>query len=79
MRTYVFRIAVDACEDGWTAYCPALLSHGASAACATREGAVSHLQAVVSEIVKELESRGDPIPEDVLISPEPLILVCPGA
>jgi predicted RNase H-like HicB family nuclease len=75
MQTYLFRVAVEPDDDRWTAYCPALLSQGASTWGYTQEEALKHIEEVVRMVVRELIEDGEPVPEDVRVSPEPLISV----
>ncbi len=75
MRTHLCRVAVEPDDDRWTAYCPALLSQGASTWGHTEEEALEHIEEVVRMVVRELIEDGEPIPEDVQIFPEPLVSV----
>ena len=75
MKTYVFRVAVEPDEDRWSAYCPALLSQGATTWGDTQEEALKHINEVVQMVVKELVADGEAVPGDVLVSPERLVSV----
>ena len=75
MTTYIFKVVVEPDEDKWSAYCPALLKEGASTWGNTEEEALQHIHEVVQMIVQELLEDGAPIPEDVLVSKEPLVSV----
>ena len=65
MKTYNFRIIVEPDEDGWIAYCPALVDKGAATGGATREEAFENIQEVLQMVVESLIELGVPIPEDV--------------
>jgi predicted RNase H-like HicB family nuclease len=75
MRTYIFKVVVEPDEDRWSAYCPALLKQAAATWGYTREEALKHIDEVVHMIVAELLEEGEPIPEDVSVSREPLVSV----
>jgi predicted RNase H-like HicB family nuclease len=75
MKTYVFRVVVEPDEDRWAAYCPALHHLGAATWGHTQEEALQHINEVVQMIVQELLEDGEPIPEDVQVSSEPLVSV----
>jgi predicted RNase H-like HicB family nuclease len=75
MKTYLFKVVVEPDDDRWTAYCPALLQQGASTWGYTQEEALKHIEEVVRMVVRELIEDGEPVPEDVQISPEPLVSV----
>jgi predicted RNA binding protein YcfA (HicA-like mRNA interferase family)/predicted RNase H-like HicB family nuclease len=75
MKTYVFRVVIEPDKDRWSAHCPALLTYGAVTWGNTQEKALKHLQEVVQLVVEELMEDGEPIPEDVQVSLEPLVAV----
>ena len=75
MKTYLFKVVVEPDDDRWTAYCPALLQQGASTWGYTQEEALKHIEEVVRMVVRELIEDGEPVPEDVQVSPEPLVSV----
>lgn len=75
MKTYIFRVVVEPDEDRWSAYCPALLAHGATTWGNSQEEALKHIGEVVQMVVEELLEDGEPIPEDVQVSQEPLVAV----
>ncbi len=75
MQTYLFRVIVEPDDDRWTAYCPALLSQGASTWGYTQKEALKHIEEVVRMVVQELIEDGEPVPDEVQISPEPLVSV----
>ena len=75
MKTYVFRVVIEPDEDRWSAHCPALQAYGAATWGNTQEEALKHIQEVVQMVVEELLEDGDPIPEDVQVSQEPLVAV----
>jgi predicted RNase H-like HicB family nuclease len=75
MKTYVFRVVIEPDEDRWSAHCPALLTYGAATWGNTQEEALKHIQEVVQMVIEELLEDGEPIPEDVQVSQEPLVAV----
>lgn len=75
MKTYIFKVVVEPDEDAWFASCPALEQYGAATWGATQEEALKHIDEVVHMVIKELVEDGEPIPEDVHISPEPLVSI----
>lgn len=75
MKTYVFKVVIEPDEDRWSTYCPALEHLGAATWGDSREEALRHIHEVVQMIVEELLEEGEPIPEDVQVSEEPLVAV----
>lgn len=75
MQTYVFKVVVEPDDDRWTAYCPALLSQGASTWGYTQKEALKHIEEVVRMVVQELIEDGESVPDEVQVSPEPLVSV----
>jgi predicted RNase H-like HicB family nuclease len=75
MKTYSFKVIIEPDEDRWHAYCPALEHLGGTTWGNTQEEALKHINEVVEMIVNELHEDGEPIPEDVKISDEPLVSV----
>jgi predicted RNase H-like HicB family nuclease len=75
MKTCVFRVLIEPDDDRWSAHCPALLKYSAVTWGNTQEEALKHIQEVVQMVVEELLEDGEPIPEDVQVSQEPLVAV----
>ena len=75
MKSYVFKVVVEPDERAWSAHCPALAKLGAATWGRTREEALKHIDEVVQMIVEELIEEGEPIPEDVQVSEQPLVAV----
>ena len=75
MKTYSFKIVVEPDGARWHAYCPALEHIGGATWGNTREEAIKHISEVVEMVIKELHEDGEPIPEDLKISDEPLVSV----
>ena len=79
MKTYIFKAVVEPDDDRWSAYCPALLSQGASTWGVSREQAIKNLQDVVRMVLESLVEHGEPVPEgpmsEVRISEEPQVAV----
>jgi len=64
MKTYIFKAVIEPDDDRWSAYCPALLSQGASTWGDTREEALKNLQDVVRMVLESLVEHGEPVPRD---------------
>lgn len=75
LRTYLFKVVVEPDEDRWYAQCPALLKLGAATWGDTKGEALQHINEVVHMIVAELVENGEPIPEEMPASEEPLVSV----
>ena len=75
MTTYIFKVVVEPDEDKWSAYCPALLKYGGATWGDTEEEALKHINEVVQMVVQNLIEEEEPIPEDVLVSKEPLVSI----
>ena len=75
MKTYVFKVVIEPDGDAWFASCPALEQYGAATWGATQEEALKHIDEVVHIVIKELVEDGEPIPEDVQVSPQPLVSI----
>lgn len=79
MTTYIFRIVVELKLEQWSAYCPALLQHGAVAWGATRDEALRNIHALVQLIVPHLMAHGIAVPagptDDVEVSAESKVAV----
>ena len=74
-KSYLFRVVLEAHETGWRASCPALFRYGAIAWGSTRDGAIHRLQETVEPIVLHLIEQEKTLPEDVLISSEPVVAI----
>jgi predicted RNase H-like HicB family nuclease len=75
VKSYVFRAVLESADTGWYARCPALAVYSASAWGETQEAALRHLQRTVERIVADLLSRGEALPEGVVVAFEPLVSV----
>lgn len=80
MRTFVFRVVIeeDPFEDGrmaYAAYVPELESLGAASWGYTREEALKNVQEATELVLESLVARGEPLPEGVRGSEEPLVAV----
>ena len=78
LTTYLYRVIVEPDAQGWKAYCPALRIWGATVWCTNQEIAVRHLHEQIERIVAELRERGEPIPEDIGTSSEPVVSITTG-
>ena len=80
MKTFVFRVVIeeDAFDDGrmaYAAYVPELKSVGAASWGYTREEAMKNLREATELVIESMIDRGEPLPEGVKISEEPLVAV----
>jgi hypothetical protein len=75
LTTYLYRVIVEPDAQGWKAYSPALIAWGATVWCSSREAAVRHLHERIEHIVTQLRERGEPIPEDIGTSSEPVVSI----
>ena len=79
MKTYTFRVIVEADGDRWHAYCPVLEQYGAATWGLTQEEALKHIQEVVQMVVDEMQEDAIPIPDaprkDVEVSEEPRVSI----
>jgi len=66
MKTYLFKVVVEPDENVWTAYCPTLLTQGASTWGKTQREALKHIHEVVEMIVGELIEDGEAVPPKTL-------------
>lgn len=70
MRTYNFKVVVEADEDfdgnpaGWHAYCPVLESQGASTWGPTETEALKNIHDVVRMVVDSMVEHGEHLPEE---------------
>jgi predicted RNase H-like HicB family nuclease len=74
-KSYLFRVVLESHETGWQASCPALFRYGATAWGSTRDGAMHRLQETVEPIVVQLIEQDKTLPEDVVISSEPVVAI----
>jgi predicted RNase H-like HicB family nuclease len=75
VKSYVFRAVLESGDTGWYARCLALAAYSASAWGETQEAALRRLQRTVETIVADLLSRGEALPEGVVVAFEPLVSV----
>ena len=79
MKTYIFKAVVEPDDARWSAYCPALVTQGASTWGDTREEALKNLEDVVRMVLESLVEHGEPLPQgpvgEVRIFEEPQIAV----
>lgn len=78
MKTYVFRVVVEPDDDRWTAYCPSLVSQGASTWGDTQEEALKNIQEVLQMTLESMVKHDESIPEDateVQVYAEPRVAV----
>lgn len=75
MTTYTFKVVVEADEDRWRAFCPALEAQGAATWGYSRKEALQHIREVLEMIVAELVEEGKPVPASATVSEDPLVAV----
>lgn len=75
MKSYIFKVIVEPDEDAFHAYCPALKHLSAITWGKTEEEALRNINEVVQMVINELIEDGQPIPEGVQVSEEPLVSV----
>jgi predicted RNase H-like HicB family nuclease len=75
MKSYVFRVVVEPDADKWYACVPELESKGAATWGNTRDEAFRNTQEGARMVIADMMEDGEPIPEGVLISEEPLVSV----
>ena len=79
MKTYVLRVVIEKDEDGWLAYCPALVESGVATWGQTEEEAMKNIQEVAEMVLADMIECQDVIPEgphdDIQISPERRVAV----
>lgn len=80
MKTFLFRVVIeeDPFEDGrmaYAAYVPELKSLGATSWGYTREEAIKNLQEATELVIESMLARGEPLPEGLELSAEPLLAV----
>lgn len=63
MKTYSFKVVVEADEGGYHAFCPALRHLGAVTQGASEEEALRNINEVVRMIVDELRADGEMLPD----------------
>ena len=77
--TYNFKVVVELDGDRWHAYCPALVTAGATTWGYTRQEALRNLQDVVRLVVDSLIEHGEKLPSEpsdqVQILAEPQVAV----
>jgi len=64
MKTYIFRIELEADEEGWRAFYPPLENVGASTWGNTPDDALKNIQEVLSMILEERADANEPVPVD---------------
>ncbi|HEY6290559.1 MAG TPA: type II toxin-antitoxin system HicB family antitoxin [Terriglobia bacterium] len=75
MRSYVFKVVVELDSDKWRAYVPELEANGAATWGHTQEEAFRNIQEVAKMVIEDMLEDGDPVPEGVIVSEEPLLAV----
>ena len=74
-NSYVFRVVLEPEEDWWFVHVPVLHKLGGATQGRTKEEALARINEVIELILEELLEEGEPIPEDVQVSQDPLVAV----
>ena len=61
MKTYIFRVELEADEEGWRAFYPPLENVGASTWGQTPDDAIRNIQEVLSMILEERADANEPV------------------
>lgn len=64
MKTYSFKVVVEADGDRWHAYCPALVRRGGATWGYTKEEALKNIHDVIQMVVESLMEHGEAVPEE---------------
>lgn len=75
VKSYILPVVVEADEDAWRAYIPALEAKGAATWGRTRDEALENIQEVVQMVLEELLADGEPLPEAVTVADQPVVAV----
>ena len=75
MKTYILKIVLEPDEDRWFVCCPILEEKGAATWGYTPEEALKNIREVIEMTIQSMIEHGEPIPEDVEVSSEPLVAV----
>jgi predicted RNase H-like HicB family nuclease len=75
MRSYIVRVVIEPDADKWHARVPELERKGAATWGHTREEAFRNIHEVARMVIEDMLEDGEPIPEGVMISEEPLVAV----
>ncbi len=73
--SYVYRVVLEADGEGWFVFSPTLNKKGGATWGRTKEEALGKINEVIGMILEELVEEGEVIPEDVMVSQEPLVAV----
>ncbi|HEV2380040.1 MAG TPA: type II toxin-antitoxin system HicB family antitoxin [Terriglobia bacterium] len=75
MRSYVFKVLVEPDAGKWYAHVPQLEGQGAATWGHTREEAFRNIQEVARMVIEDMLEDGQPLPDGVMVSEEPLVAV----
>ena len=64
MKTYLFRVVVEAEDDAWIAYSPTLKNKGGATWGRTESEAIENVKQVIQMTVDSMVEHGEAIPED---------------
>lgn len=75
MKSYVTSVILEPDEDVWRAYVPELESKGAATWGHTKNEALKNIQEVTQMVIESLIEDGQPLPESVTVSDQPMVAV----
>lgn len=75
VKSYVFRVVLEADEDVWRAYIPELEAKGAATWGNTQEEALRNIQEVAQMVIEGLLEDGEQLPPRVTEVDEPVVAV----
>ena len=75
MKSYVFRVVLEADEQAWRAYIPELEAHGGATWGKTKEEALRNIHEVAQMVIESILEDGEPLPPGVSAVDEPMVAV----
>jgi predicted RNase H-like HicB family nuclease len=78
MKSYIFPVVVEPDGDRWHAVVPPLEAKGAATWGATKEEALKNIEEVAQMVVETMLEDGEPLPEGITESAQPVIAVSVG-
>jgi predicted RNase H-like HicB family nuclease len=75
MKSYVFRVVLEADEDGWRAYIPELEAKGAATWGQDKEEALRNIREVAQMVIESLLEDGEQLPPRITEIDQPVVAV----
>jgi predicted RNase H-like HicB family nuclease len=75
MKSYVFRVVLEADEDVWRAYIPELEARGAATWGRDQEEALRNIREVAQIVIESLLADGEPLPPRITEIDQPVVAV----